>query len=187
MTFLRTIHLFRGFAGPRCLCHPNAKARAGVRIRDYPGLYPASPAAPGEGSRHQHLLFEREETRIKVLRKESAYSFVLLEDSRTGYVANKNMTVAPPGTNTKPFGSSATEAKPEPRRKKHVPAQNAPASPTPTPAVSSATSAGPSGDAPSQHPSPAPAADLQVAPSETPAPAPKPSPTPAPDKPKFRL
>jgi hypothetical protein len=185
MTFLRTIMFFAGLLALAACATRTLKPEQApeyVITRDFTPLYQQRPR---QGAVTDVSL--KEKTRIKVLRKESAYSFVLLEDSRTGYVANKNMTVAPPGTNTKPFGSSATEAKPKPRRKKHVPTQNAPASPTPTPAVSSATSAGPSGDAPSQRPSPAPAADLQVAPSETPAPAPKPSPTPAPDKPKFRL
>lgn len=35
-------------------------------------------------------------TRIKLLRREMGFSLVQLEDSRTGYVANENMAVAPP-------------------------------------------------------------------------------------------
>ncbi len=34
--------------------------------------------------------------RVKLLRKEMGFSLVQLEDTRTGYVANENMTVAPP-------------------------------------------------------------------------------------------
>jgi len=34
--------------------------------------------------------------RVKLLRREMGYSLVQLEDLRTGYVANENMTVAPP-------------------------------------------------------------------------------------------
>jgi hypothetical protein len=34
--------------------------------------------------------------RFKMLRREMGYSFVLLEDGRTGYVANEEMAAAPP-------------------------------------------------------------------------------------------
>ncbi len=35
-------------------------------------------------------------TRFKLLRREMGFSYVQLEDGRTGYVANENMSVAPP-------------------------------------------------------------------------------------------
>jgi hypothetical protein len=35
-------------------------------------------------------------TRFKLLRREMGFSYVQLDDSRTGYVANENMAVAPP-------------------------------------------------------------------------------------------
>ncbi len=38
----------------------------------------------------------RAETRIKLLRKEMGYSLIQLEDSRTGYIPNESMVVAPP-------------------------------------------------------------------------------------------
>ena len=38
----------------------------------------------------------RNDTRVKLLRREMGFSLVQLEDLRTGYVANENMAVAPP-------------------------------------------------------------------------------------------
>ena len=72
-----------------------------------------------------------EKTRVKLLRKGTVYSFVQLEDSRTGYVANKNMAVAPPESQKKPFGSTGDEAPTKPRRKKRV--RRPPATPSPSP------------------------------------------------------
>lgn len=38
----------------------------------------------------------RAQTRVKLLRREMGYSLIQLEDSRTGYVANEALVVAPP-------------------------------------------------------------------------------------------
>jgi hypothetical protein len=57
-----------------------------------------------------------EKTRVKLLRKGTRYSLVQLEDSRTGYVSNKNMAVAPPKSQTKPRDEPPTK----PRRKTRV-------------------------------------------------------------------
>jgi hypothetical protein len=113
------------------------------------------------------------ETRVKLLRQQSGYSLVLLEDSRKGYVANAYLTKASPGTQPRPFASPG----PSPRPKRR-------ASPTPTPQPSQPletpvpqTSAPPT--------SPATPADSQAAPEEVPSPTPAPE---APiEKPKFRL
>ena len=82
-----------------------------------------------------------EKTRVKLLRKEMGYSLVQLEDSREGYVANKNMVVAPPGSQDRPFGSTVDESRPKPRRKKRIIRATAP---TPTP-VSLSEQARPAG------------------------------------------
>ena len=125
-------------------------------------------------------------TRVKLLRKGTEYSFVLLEDSRTGYVANKNMSITPPGTFKKPFGSAGDEST-KPRRKRRLGATAAAgASPTPSPSPipqieQTSDTASPGESAPSPTP------------RATPEEIPKPSPTPAPapqvplEKPKFRL
>ncbi|HEY5706484.1 MAG TPA: hypothetical protein VIS96_13010 [Terrimicrobiaceae bacterium] len=115
-------------------------------------------------------------TRVKLLRKEMGYSLVLLEDSRTGYVSNKNMVVAPPGSQKKPFGSTSGESSAKPRRKKRF-------GPVATPTPSPVSQSGQVNTVPSQEP---------TAPSPTPPPdLPEPSPTPVPqapvEKPKFRL
>src|SRR4029077_3200308 len=44
-------------------------------------------------------------TRLKLLRKQTGYSLVLLEDSRKGYVANAYLSKAPPEAQERPFGS----------------------------------------------------------------------------------
>ena len=54
------------------------------------------------------------QTRVKLLRKQTDYSLVLLKDSRKGYVANAYLTPAPLGSQQRAFGSS-TETEP-PRR-----------------------------------------------------------------------
>jgi hypothetical protein len=116
------------------------------------------------------------QTRVKLLRKQTNYSLILLEDSRKGYVANAYLTVAPLGSQQRAFGSSP-ETGPSPRPMRR-------AAPSPTPA-------------PSQ-PLETPASEASAPTTSTPAPptpqAPPedvPSPTPAPEvpleKPKFRL
>ena len=65
---------------------------------------------PVEGATTDVSLSEK--TRLKLLRKETGYSLVQLEDSREGYVANKNMVVAPPGSQERPFGSTVEESRP---------------------------------------------------------------------------
>jgi hypothetical protein len=129
------------------------------------------------------------QTRVKLLRKGMGYSFVQLEDFRTGYVANKNMAVAPPGSQKKPFGSTSDEAAIKPRRKKRPsPTPSAGVSPTPSP---SPVSQGEQlKDIPSHDvnaPSPTPPPVLPRAPQEVPAPSPTPTPQPPLEKPKFRL
>jgi hypothetical protein len=122
-----------------------------------------------------------EKTRVKLLRKETVHSFVQLEDSRTGYVANKNMAVAPPESQKKPFGSTGDEAPTKPRRKKR---------PRPTPSPSPVSQGEQLKDTPSHDvkaPTPTPPPDLPKAPQEVPASTPTPTPQAPLEKPKFRL
>ncbi len=62
-----------------------------VVIRDFSPFYRMGPQ---QGRGPDTSL--RAETRVKLLRREMGFSLVQLEDLRTGYVANENMTVAPP-------------------------------------------------------------------------------------------
>ena len=115
------------------------------------------------------------QTRVKLLRKQTDYSLVLLKDSRKGYVANAYLTPAPLGSQQRAFGSS-TETEP-PRRPKRR------ATPSPTPASSQPL------ETPTSEASPATSTPAPPAPQAPPEEAP--SPTPAPEapleKPKFRL
>ena len=82
------------------------------------------------------------QTRVKLLRKQASYSLVLLEDSRTGYVANVYLTQAPSGSQQRPFGS-LSETEP-PRKKRAAPSPTpAPTQPTERPAQKPAHLAAP--------------------------------------------
>ena len=124
-------------------------------------------------------------TRVKLLRKGTGYSFVQLEDSRTGYVANKNMQVAPPASQKKPLVSTSDEPQTKPRRKRRVaPAPSA--RPTPSPASQGGQlKAIPSPGVTA--PSPTPPPDLPTPPQVVPEPTPTPAPQVPLEKPKFRL
>jgi hypothetical protein len=116
------------------------------------------------------------QTRVKLLRKQTGYSLVLLEDSRKGYVANAYLTEAPAGSQQRPFGSSPeTEPPLRPKRR---------AAPSPTPAPSQPLETPPSEASP-------PATSTPASPAPQAPPEEAPSPTPAPEvpleKPKFRL
>ena len=116
------------------------------------------------------------QTRVKLLRKQTDYSLVLLEDSRKGYVANTHLTQAPPGSEQRAFGSSPeTEPSPRPKRRAAVSPTPAPSQPLETPPSEA------SAPATSTPASPAPQAPPEEAPSPTPAPE-----VPL-EKPKFRL
>lgn len=62
-----------------------------VVIRDFTPFYRMGPQ---QGRGPDTSL--RTGIRVKLLRREMGFSLVQLEDLRTGYVANENMTVAPP-------------------------------------------------------------------------------------------
>ncbi len=62
-----------------------------VVIRDFSPFYRMGPQ---QGRGPDTSL--RTGTRVKLLRREMGFSLVQLEDLRTGYIANENMTVAPP-------------------------------------------------------------------------------------------
>ncbi len=116
------------------------------------------------------------QTRVKLLRKQTGYSLVLLEDSRKGYVANADLTQVPSGSQHRPFGSSS---EPEPSLR---PKRRAAPSPTPDPTQPAETPASEAG---------APATSTSAPPAPQAPPEEAPSPTPAPEvpleKPKFRL
>ncbi|MCX6968866.1 MAG: hypothetical protein NTV93_01760 [Verrucomicrobia bacterium] len=62
-----------------------------VIIRDFSPFYRMGPQ---QGRGPDTSL--RADARVKLLRREMGFSLVQLEDLRTGYVANENMTPAPP-------------------------------------------------------------------------------------------
>jgi uncharacterized protein YgiM (DUF1202 family) len=62
-----------------------------VVIRDFTSFYRLGPQQ-GRGADSSLRVGDR----VKLLRREMGFSLVQLEDQRTGYVANENMTVAPP-------------------------------------------------------------------------------------------
>ena len=114
-------------------------------------------------------------TRVKLLRKQTGYSLVLLEDSRKGYIANAYLTQAPPGSQERSFGSSIETEPSRPKRRAAPSPTPVPTQPLETPASEASA---PATITPA---SPAPQAPPEEVPSPTPAPA-------APlEKPKFRL
>ncbi len=131
-----------------------------VTIRDFTPFYRIGPMQ----SRPDASL--PASTRVKMLRQEMGYSYVQLEDSRTGYVANENMAVAPPRPKA-PEDDYVSSG--DGRRKRGN------------------TSAVYRGEQINDTPLPdnAPAPDLNIAPEEVPA-GPAPTPTPKPEQPKFR-
>jgi hypothetical protein len=124
-----------------------------------------------------------EKTRVKLLRNGTRYSLVQLEDSRTGYVSNKNMAVAPPRSQRKPADSPGDEPATKPRRKTRV---SPGARPSPSPASQvEKLDAIPSPAVAA--PSPTPPPDLPATPKVVPSPTPTPTPRAPEEKPKFRL
>ena len=124
-----------------------------------------------------------EKTRLKLLRKGTKYSLVQLEDSRTGYVSNKNMAVAPPKSQKKPAGSTGDEPPTRPRRKTRVIPGPKP-SPSPVaPAEKLEAAPSPAVSVPASTPPP----DLPATPRVVPTPAPTSAPQAPEEKPKFRL
>ena len=136
---------------------------------------------PKEGATTDTSLSEK--TRVKLLRKGTRYSLVQLEDSRTGYISNKNMAVAPPKSQIKPASSPGGEAPAKPRRKTRV---SPGAKPSPSP-VSQAEKLDAIPSPAATAPSPTPPPDLPAAPQAVPAPTPTPAPQTPEEKPKFRL
>lgn len=138
------------------------KAPEYVTIRDFTPFYRVGPMQPRPDASLPS------NTRFKVLRQEMGYSFVQLEDNRTGYVANENMALAPP----KPKVDNdymVSDNTPAGRKKRGN------------------TSAVYQGEQMNDIPLPnAPPPDLNIAPEEVPS-APAPTPTPQQEKPKFRF
>jgi len=62
-----------------------------VTITDFSGFYRLGPLQ----SRGPDVSLKAG-TRVKLLRKEMGYSLVMLEDQRTGYIANESLVPAPP-------------------------------------------------------------------------------------------
>jgi hypothetical protein len=109
-------------------------------------------------------------TRVKLLRNESGYSMVQLDDARTGYVANDDIAPAPPRPPT-PAVSDETSSTPSGKKR----GRNVPNSPHY------------SGEQLNDIPLPAanvPAPDLNVGSEDVTVPAP--TPTPPAEKPQFR-
>ncbi len=67
------------------------KAPEYVTIRDFSPFYRLGPQ---QGRGPDASL--QSGTRVKMLRREMGYSLVQIEDLRTGYIPNENITVAPP-------------------------------------------------------------------------------------------
>ncbi len=80
-------------------------------IRDYASLYKLGPM---QGRGPDATL--RVGDRVKLIRKEMGYSFVLLEDARTGYLANEDIVPAPPRP-PKPAASASTDSSESPGRR----------------------------------------------------------------------
>lgn len=74
-----------------------------VVVRDYAGFFRLGPI---QSSGPDVSL--RTNERLKLLRKEMGYSLVMLEDARTGYVANEYLAPAPPRPPAPP--SQSTDA-----------------------------------------------------------------------------
>lgn len=136
-------------------------------IRDYTPFYANGPmqvSGPDTTLRTQ--------TRVKLLRQEMGYSLVQMDDLRTGYIANENMTPAPPRPpELKVPETSSTSGGSRNRRK------NTTNSPRYT------------GEQNNDIPLPdanVPPPDLNVGPEDIPAGTPPPSQEPV-EKPKFRL
>ena len=129
----------------------------------------------------------KEKTRVKLVRKGTRYSLVQLEDSRTGYVSNKNMAVAPPKPQRKTVASAGDEPPTKPRRKTRVrPGASPSPSPVSQPEKSDAIPS-PAVTAPSPTPQPAPPPELPKPPQAVPAPTATSTPQTPEEKPKFRL
>jgi len=133
-----------------------------VIIRDLTGFYRLGP----EQSRGADASLPRQ-TRVKLLRREMGFSLVQLEDSRTGYVANENMAVAPP----RPQQTTPDKPDPDSRRSGGK-------------ARGQAYSGPQVNDTPLPNPG-APAPDLKIQPEVVPDTIPAPS-EPSPSGPKFR-
>jgi hypothetical protein len=153
---------------------PPDKAPEYVTTRDPTPFYLKSPTQTGE----EPDASLKGQTRMKLLRKKTGYSLVLLEDSRKGYIANAYITPAPPGSDTRPFGSSTENDSPAKRKK---PSLVTPA-PSPEPAPASETPATETIAPPANAPGPP---DLNSPAGEVPSPTP--TPEASPEKPKFRL
>lgn len=113
----------------------------------------------------------RAQTRVKLLRKEMGYSLIQLEDSRTGYIPNESMVVAPPRP-PEPKPSILSDDVPSSGGKKKGRGSSSPVYrgeqlndiPLPDPSV--------------------PPPDLNIAPEDV---APAPTPEAPTEKPKFRI
>jgi len=110
----------------------------------------------------------RAQTRVKLLRKEMGFSLIQLEDSRTGYVPNEDLVIAPPRPpEPKPSDDSASSGSRKKGRGSTSPVYRGEQLndiPLPDPNV--------------------PPVDLNIAPEDV---APAPTPEAPAEKPKFRI
>jgi hypothetical protein len=140
-----------------------------MAIKDYVPFYRLGPAqATGPDS------VLRVSTRFKLLRRELGYSFVLLDDQRTGYVASEWIVPAPPRPPTRLTLTEEDAAAPASRRPRGT--SRRPDSPR--------YRGEQVNDTPLPDPS-VPPPDLNIGPEEVPEPAA--TPTEPAEKPKFRF
>lgn len=107
--------------------------------------------------------------RVKLLRKEMGYSYVMLEDERTGYIANEFMAPAPPRPQSTPAPSSGSTRAASSSRSGSAQSYRGPQV----------------NDSPLPEPLPMPSLDLNIGPEDV-VPFPSPSPTTPSEPPKFR-
>ncbi|MEI6337210.1 MAG: hypothetical protein WCQ57_01345 [Verrucomicrobiota bacterium] len=134
-----------------------------VIIRDYTPFFRLSPMQQNGPDASLPV-----QTRVKLLSQDMGYSQVLLEDQRTGYVANEYMALAPPRPPEprESVGSSDGSASARSgNRKRGSRYRGEQVNDTPLPDVN------------------VPPPDLNIAPEEVPAAVP----APPPEKPKFRF
>jgi hypothetical protein len=130
-------------------------------IRDYAGFYRLGPIQ----ARGPDVSLRTGE-RVKLMRKEMGYSLVMLEDQRTGYVANEYLAPAPPRP-PKPAATAGSSAPDSPQRR-------------------SGRYSGPQvNDSPLPEPVPAPDLDLNIGPEDVVPMPPSPPETPS-EPPAFR-
>jgi hypothetical protein len=131
-----------------------------VIVTNFAPFYKMGPMQPGGPDGSLPL-----DTRVKMMSHEMGYSRVQLEDMRTGYVANENLSPAPPKPPEVATSGDAGGPSPSGRKKRGARYTGAQVNDTPLPDAG-------------------PPPDLNIAPEIMPDSTPLP--TPPPEPPKFR-